>query len=121
MKWNTAALSRLNLRQQCDILLKMGLMGEERRGIQVELCVKCCQHGSVGGKMRDVIPEERDVIPEERDVAQGREGRVLRSELCQTPGETCHVRSLSGYTRATYLVECELKKIRSEWMTNRDC
>lgn len=92
----------------------MGLMGGERRGIQVELCVECCQHGSVGGKMRDVIPEQRDV-------AQRREGRVLRSELCQAPGETCHVRSLSGYTRATYRVECELKKIRSEWMTNTDC
>lgn len=28
------------------------------RGGQTELCLECCQHGSVGEKISDVIPEQ---------------------------------------------------------------
>ncbi len=36
----------------------------------------------------------RHEIQEQTDVAQGREGRVLRSEYCQTPEESFHVKCL---------------------------
>ena len=93
----------------------MGLMGGERQEMLVELCVEWFQRGGVGEKMRDVIPEKRDVV-------QGEEGRFLRSEYCQTPGERFHVRCLSGYVEAILSGGSKVNsKIRSEWMANTDC
>lgn len=44
---------------------------------QCLLCVECCQHCSVGEKMRDVIPEQRDWAQGQKGWGEGPEVWVL--------------------------------------------